>query len=105
MLNCHNSVIPRIIINQNEFITISSGVRLNISVVKIYRFWNSGAGGAACKQKRVEVPGSEPGRCAFLDSPRLEKRVIPLEASVFHLRSYQRLIWEVSIESEKKIIS
>ncbi|GFW33305.1 transposable element Tcb2 transposase [Trichonephila clavipes] len=25
-------------------------------VVKIYRFWNSGAGGAACKQKKGEVP-------------------------------------------------
>ncbi|GFT62544.1 hypothetical protein TNCV_4358361, partial [Trichonephila clavipes] len=32
------------------------------SVVIIYRFWNSGAGGAACKQKWVEVPRSEPGR-------------------------------------------
>ncbi|GFW48617.1 hypothetical protein TNCV_4241981 [Trichonephila clavipes] len=36
-------------------------------VVKIYRFWNSGAGGAACKQKRVEVPGSEPGKWFVID--------------------------------------
>ncbi|GFT47797.1 hypothetical protein TNCV_2501561 [Trichonephila clavipes] len=37
------------------------------AVVKIYRFWNSGAGGARglrahANKKGVEVPGSEPGR-------------------------------------------
>ncbi|GFV84597.1 hypothetical protein TNCV_2482111 [Trichonephila clavipes] len=42
-----------------------------LRVVIIYRFWNSGAGGAggaACKQKWVEVPPrSEPGRWFVID--------------------------------------
>ncbi|GFU14457.1 hypothetical protein TNCV_2380031, partial [Trichonephila clavipes] len=43
-------------------LTYETGLVKYMTVVKIYRFWNSGAGGAACKQKRVEVPRSEPGR-------------------------------------------